>query len=711
MPVPVPHYTKQPAHPVIKSNHSTTDFSKPSVFQHLTHTLPLPPRGPPPPFATREEWINSLPDWRRNKPRRVWEDDFPSYLPSDVANQGFTEGLTVADNAMVIKGAPAQACIPPISALLANTSYGTHYPSATVYTTSSEDTDDGMSAATWHSDDGFTAFSDRYAEEMRVDPGHEPEVPSYLSSYPSAAYLSGPDVNGAQSRRAYDRGAFSPVYEEASPDLIPSHEQGSSPVGPATPFGEYVDRAVADAQTTLNFKGLHPAEQDSHYGFQGDYCGAHCYQCQHYVQPEQAVNQAAVPEPVVTPPANAEYKRLAEPLSEWVAQFVWKVCTTGMNLRPEYAQPSASVKMYASAPPSQIARSTHSLFLSTLLQPSAIFLALWYIVRLPVYFGPTCLGPEHTQQIRFRAELLGEPHMALDRDAIESYAPFRLIVLGCMLANKWLDDHTFSNKTWHNISNVPIRSLNKLESLALELFSHDLSVSTDDWSRWLAQVMFYHVSSSSPAFPQPISRPSASPHTIIRKSIETLMDASVHSANSPTVPPHPVFLGAEERREAMEQAMAYEGENVDVLEIDLDEDGPLREEYLPRRRVSAASSTRRPYSQERAEVGRVLPPPARWSPESDEPITRGQLRAQSHVAAPQPIAQMVVQPPSIPFHQALDAGRIWSMDRYPPRYHHYYMLGDSRCAVNLACPSNAFHYTNVSDVAFGHFAPPIQRSF
>lgn len=89
------------------------------------------------------------------------------------------------------------------------------------------------------------------------------------------------------------------------------------------------------------------------------------------------------------------------------------------------------------------------MLLSTLLQPSAIFLALWYIVKLPVYFGPTCLRPEHAREIRFRAELLGEAHMALDREAIESYAPFRLVVLGCMLANKWLDDHTFSNKTWY----------------------------------------------------------------------------------------------------------------------------------------------------------------------------------------------------------------------------------------------------------------------
>ncbi|KAG1758166.1 hypothetical protein EDD22DRAFT_1000042 [Suillus occidentalis] len=35
-----------------------------------------------------------------------------------------------------------------------------------------------------------------------------------------------------------------------------------------------------------------------------------------------------------------------------------------------------------------------------------------------------------------------------EMDEVVTNATFRLIVLGFMLANKWLDDHTFSNKTW-----------------------------------------------------------------------------------------------------------------------------------------------------------------------------------------------------------------------------------------------------------------------
>jgi len=104
---------------------------------------------------------------------------------------------------------------------------------------------------------------------------------------------------------------------------------------------------------------------------------------------------------------------------------------------------------YPVAAPSYLAPSIHNLLLSTLLQPSAVYLAVWYMVRLPVYFGAAPLGAEFVKEKAFRAEFLGENQSGFEREALENSAPFRLVVLGCMLANKWLDDHTFSNKTWY----------------------------------------------------------------------------------------------------------------------------------------------------------------------------------------------------------------------------------------------------------------------
>lgn len=84
--------------------------------------------------------------------------------------------------------------------------------------------------------------------------------------------------------------------------------------------------------------------------------------------------------------------------------------------------------------------------MSTLLQPSAVLLAMWYIARLPVHFSGVTSGLG-VKERRFSAELL-DTTGGIDGKTLEANATFRLIVLGFMLANKWLDDHTFSNKTW-----------------------------------------------------------------------------------------------------------------------------------------------------------------------------------------------------------------------------------------------------------------------
>ncbi|KAI0081685.1 hypothetical protein K474DRAFT_1129406 [Panus rudis PR-1116 ss-1] len=634
MPVPVPPHHKQVAHPVIKHPYPGDAEHRPSVFQHITHSLPLPPRGPPPSFASREEWISSLPDWRRNKQRCIWEDDISRY--NELGRSSFPQGLAVAGNAAAIKGAPAQACIPPISTLVASADQASRHRFAGAYPSVVEEEDDMMSPSEldeWHND--VESSSDMNYE---MDESPEARHTGYSSAQQRSRYDRG--MEESVHRTSYERGMFTPLCE-VSPDVT-GNDPASSPIGPATPFAEYVDRAVADAQNVVYDNQSHiPDIVSRHrYDYAEDYCGAQCYQCQHnYGQVPQPIQPPPAPEPISTPSANTDYKKLAEPLADWMASFVWKVCTTGMHLQPQYAQPLAYMKQYPTAPPPGLAQQIHSLFMSTLLQPSAIFLAIWYITRLPVYFGPTAIShPAHLKEIRFREELFGDARMLVDRSSAEAYAPFRLFVLGCMFANKWLDDHTFSNKTWHSVSSVPIQVINRLESLALDIFNYDLSISPVEWSQWLEKIHTYHLSLSSAAFPQPISRPSSSPHTIVRKAIESLTEAGIASQQNPG---QPVFLGTEERQRASEAL--YGGDHVDMLEIDLDEDGPLREEYLPRRRVSGASSTRYVRSQERVvEPERMLPPPARWSPQGDEPLMH--RRVQSQYMAPQPVMQLPPAP-------------------------------------------------------------------
>ncbi|OBZ70164.1 hypothetical protein A0H81_09925 [Grifola frondosa] len=443
-------------------------------------------------------------------------------------------------------------------------------------------------------------------------------------------------------KQVFERGVFSPIFEDLSPDPVRGVDPASSPIGPATPFADYVDRAVTAAQlrTSFDHSRIVEVRQRPQYGSHDDYSDVPCYQCQTHQQAEQPVQHVPAPEPIVTPTATVAYKKLAGPLSEWIVGYVWKVCTTGMSLQPNYAEPLIRQALFQHAADSSCEFDS----LDASLHPFTAIChlpGLVVIVRLPVFFGPVGLGATHAKEIRFRAELLGEAHLNLDRDSIESYAPFRLILLGCMLANKcWMITLSLT-KLGIQYRNVPVRSLNKLESLTLDLFSYDLSISPEVWSGWLS-------------------------------NLTSLVSPSCHTCEGcATAPPEPVFVGLEEpSRDSHERVQTYE-DSIDVLEIDLDEDGPLREEYLPRRRVSGAGSTRRtPGRDKRAEVERTLPPPAKWSPAADEPIIPTRGRGHVQYVAPQPISHIAVQalPPPPSFHPVVDSRhQSWSLGAYTAR--------------------------------------------
>ncbi|KAJ3516202.1 hypothetical protein NLJ89_g1275 [Agrocybe chaxingu] len=629
MPVPVPRHSKPPAHPVIKPANRALGQQLPSYA--TPGALLVPHSGLPPSFAQREDWPGALPSWRRNSQRPIWDQDA----------QDFRSGLAAADNASVIKGTHAEACIPPMEnrAQLPAPPPGI-YPRHYAFDSNTGAGQGVMELLQFETrkiwEDSSRATYDG------VDMHGENRYHHRDSSPQDAAF---------DAARSSHLGVFTPILEDQSPGSGPG--SGSSPLEPLTPFCDYIDRAVAAAHTAIQYedRGIYQDTQ------------AVPSACAPPVFPSIAEQPQQDPiTDTVTPITTVDYKKLTEPLSEWMANYVWKVCTTGYSLPPAFAQPSTNAGPYAVAAPSYLAPAIHALLLSTLLQPSAVFLALWYIVRLPVYFGGAALGAEFAKESSFRAALMGDAYVGYEREASENSAPFRIVVLGCMLANKWLDDHTFSNKTWHSISNIPVQTLNALESHALNVFSYDLSISNQQWSQWLSHVMTYHQSLASSNRPQPISRPSANPHAIVRRALEEIIQARV-VCNSPELP-QPVFLGLEER--LRERAQKEEAMAMDVLEIDLDEDGPLREQYLPKRRASKLGSQNthsrdvsvgEKWNGPDAAPAKMLPPPAKWSPAGDEPILRDRNRSSGHYVAVQapPIATAAYsvncQPQEMAFNQ------------------------------------------------------------
>jgi len=693
MPVPVPQYFRPPAHPVFKQDRYTGDpnYPQPSAFPNLITSIPLPLPVPPPSFGTREEWISSLPLWRRNKPRRIWEEG-DSRLAADSDMQDFPSGLIRAGNAQIIKGDRAQACIPPLLTL-----YQAEQPHHPQHLQEFEEDVDDIDSGTLDYEiesqwSGGTSRSEDLVE-MEIDPTCDHQ---FVSTFEHGAYrVSTTDVFLRQHGPHFDD-SYSP--EDASSEPIADEDPASSPLGPITPFGVFVDRAVAASDFSDGPKVAILPTPFNHNAIQ--YGVPPLATALPYEAPDEEPPTSDI---IPVPTATLSYKKVADPLAEWVATFVWKVCTTGMCLRTQYRYVHAvfrppthilqiyrgSIQQHPSPPPPYLANSVRSLLMSTLLQPSAVLLGIWYIVHLPVRFGHTPLRADEVKEARFRLELLGhgEWRDSSSVQATETHAPFRLVVLGCMLANKWLDDHTFSNKTWcalfystvsstdtnlfdrHTISGVPIQSLNRLESLALDIFLYDLSITLSDWKKWLGHILPYHKSLSSAPNPQPISRPSSNPHLVVRKLIGDLLDTASRSWGDPypKSQPQPVFLGLDERRRQKLDPTATESSS-ETLEIDLDEDGPLREEYMPRRRVSRHGSLRDisgnpigpPLGVERGmewergpELQRPLPPPAKWSPAADEPLRRDLVRESTHY--------MAVQPPSIP--------PLVMIPQYPPSGH------------------------------------------
>lgn len=305
MPVPVPPVPT--AHSVHKCNKSG-DFTnhQSSVFHLLKRTLPSSPTGPPPSFGSREQWINSLPSWRRTKTRYVWENDSDPTPPAE-ARQGFSKGLAGAVDAPAIKGAHVQTCIPPLNTLLPSCGLEmtSHNPSACDQPISSEYT--------------------------RGTPSGE----LVTRSSPALSELIGGDIPGV---RAWphapdlyledDGGLFAPILEDDSPDMM-NGDMGLSPIEPVTPFGDYVDRVVAASDATVLHDPLVPSgSQELHLPISvscdSQFCHLHPF-------PEAKEESLFIANEHL-PTTSLIHKQLAEPMAEWLVSYVWKVCTNVLVL-------------------------------------------------------------------------------------------------------------------------------------------------------------------------------------------------------------------------------------------------------------------------------------------------------------------------------------------------------------------------------------------
>ncbi|KAI8970321.1 cyclin-domain-containing protein [Mycotypha africana] len=94
---------------------------------------------------------------------------------------------------------------------------------------------------------------------------------------------------------------------------------------------------------------------------------------------------------------------------------------------------------------------------STQLKESAVYLSLKYIAIL-LKSNPSIEGAEGSE--------------------------YRLFIVALMLANKFLDDNTFTNKTWSDVSGMKVHDLNVMEAEFLEALDFNLFVRDYDYRIW-----------------------------------------------------------------------------------------------------------------------------------------------------------------------------------------------------------------------------------
>ncbi|KAG1144626.1 hypothetical protein G6F37_006562 [Rhizopus arrhizus] len=101
---------------------------------------------------------------------------------------------------------------------------------------------------------------------------------------------------------------------------------------------------------------------------------------------------------------------------------------------------------------------------ATQLSESVILLALKYIAML-LQYNPSIQGAEGSE--------------------------YRLFTVALMLGNKFLDDNTFTNKTWSEVTGMKVRDLNVMELEFLDVLGFKLFVKNDEFERWKAALLLF----------------------------------------------------------------------------------------------------------------------------------------------------------------------------------------------------------------------------
>ncbi|CAM1509860.1 Fc.00g001950.m01.CDS01 [Cosmosporella sp. VM-42] len=116
-------------------------------------------------------------------------------------------------------------------------------------------------------------------------------------------------------------------------------------------------------------------------------------------------------------------------------------------------------------PDAQFRKWVYTVLSTTQVTQNVILLALLFIYRLKM----------STPQIKGRAG-----------------SEYRLLTVALMLGNKFLDDNTYTNKTWAEVSCFAVQEIHVMEVEFLSNMRYNLVATKDQWEEWLDKLACFH---------------------------------------------------------------------------------------------------------------------------------------------------------------------------------------------------------------------------
>ncbi|KAK0671275.1 hypothetical protein QBC41DRAFT_219783 [Cercophora samala] len=97
---------------------------------------------------------------------------------------------------------------------------------------------------------------------------------------------------------------------------------------------------------------------------------------------------------------------------------------------------------------------------------------------------------------------------------------YRLLTVALMLGNKFLDDNTYTNKTWADVSGIGVNEIHVMEVEFLSNMRYGLLVSAEQWRAWLDKLASFYeyleLAQRSPSpSPSPLLMPSPSQRAFV----------------------------------------------------------------------------------------------------------------------------------------------------------------------------------------------------